>query len=96
MKSIEQIAAAYIAEHEPRAAGVSVIGACKQVGDKGTAMAGHKGTATAGDGGELRIRYWDHKTDRYRTAIAYVGEDGIKPDTAYELDDNNKFVEVKS
>ncbi|WP_374492781.1 hypothetical protein [Brachymonas sp.] len=64
-------------------------------GDLGTATAGNSGTATAGETGELRIRYWDYKAERYRTAIAYVGEDGIEAGTAYRLDDNHKFVEVQ-
>ena len=65
-------------------------------GDNGTAIAGDEGTATAGDSGELRIKYWDSTASRYRTAIAYVGEDGIKPNVAYKLDDNHEFVEVKT
>ena len=161
-------ATAYIAEHEPRASGVAIIGACKRVGDgeavlvgslgkaaagyKGTATTGKYGTATAGDGGtatagdggtatagrygaatagrygtatagddgtattgewgtattgewgtaqagkkgELRIRYWDSAAERYRTEIAYVRENGIRPNTAYKLDDYHEFVEVKS
>ncbi|MCQ4165106.1 hypothetical protein [Tahibacter harae] len=65
-------------------------------GNYGTATAGESGTATAGESGELRIQWLDEKAKRYRTAIAYVGEDGIKPDTKYRLDDNHKFVEVES
>ena len=63
-------------------------------GELGTATAGELGTATAGESGEIRIRYWHFKNERYRTVIGYVGEDGIKADTAYKLDDNHKFVEV--
>jgi hypothetical protein len=62
-------------------------------GYSGTATAGYRGTATAGDSGELRIRYYDRKADRFRTAIAYVGEDGIEPNVAYRLDDD-KFVKA--
>ncbi|MEL5850144.1 MAG: hypothetical protein U7M05_12415, partial [Candidatus Igneacidithiobacillus chanchocoensis] len=51
-------------------------------------------TLTAGDGSELRIRYWDNNADRYRTKIGYVGEDGIKPNTPYKLDDKHEFVEA--
>ena len=65
-------------------------------GYSGTAAAGEYGTATAGEYGQLHIRYWDSAADRYRTAIAYVGENGIKPNVAYKLDDNNEFVEVTS
>ena len=64
-------------------------------GESGTATAGNYGTATAGESGEIRIRWWDSKAQRYRTKIGYVGEDGIKADTAYKLNDNNEFEEVK-
>ena len=64
-------------------------------GESGTATAGNYGTATAGEGGEIRIQWWDSKAQRYRTKIGYVGEDGIKADTAYKLSDNNEFEEVK-
>jgi hypothetical protein len=63
-------------------------------GDRGTATAGDSGTAKAGDRGEIRIRYWDSKADRYRTAIAYVGED-VEADVAYRLDDDHKFIKVQ-
>jgi len=63
-------------------------------GDRGTATAGDNGTATAGYRGTLCIKHWDSKNDRYRTVIGYVGEDGIKPNTAYRLDANNKLTEV--
>lgn len=68
--------------------GTAIAGRC------GKAIAGRCGKAIAGEKGELHIRYWDHVAERYRTAIAYVGEDGIKPNVAYKLDDNNKFVEA--
>jgi len=64
-------------------------------GNWGTATAGYKGTATAGESGEIRIQYWDSKAERYRTVIGYIGEDGLKADTVYKLDDNHKFVEVE-
>ena len=71
-------------------------------GGSGKATAGYRGTATAGDGGtatagvygQLRIAYWDHNRDRERTAIAYVGENGIKANTPYQLDDDHRFVEA--
>ena len=63
-------------------------------GDSGTATAGTLGTATAGDSGELRIRYWDTKAERYRTVIAYVGEDGIDANVPYRLDDQHKLVKA--
>ena len=57
----------------------------------GTAIAGYGGTATAGDYGTLCLSYWDDK--RRRIVIAYVGEDGVKPNTAYRLRDG-KLVEA--
>ncbi|HEQ0041921.1 TPA: hypothetical protein VDW57_005941, partial [Pseudomonas aeruginosa] len=64
-------------------------------GDWGTATAGDWGTATAGEKGEVRIRYWDEKADRYRTVTGYIGEDGLEPGVAYKLDDNHRFVKVE-
>jgi len=64
-------------------------------GDGGTATAGDGGTATAGDGGEIRIRYYDSKHDRMRTRVGYIGEDGLKANTPYRLNDKNEFEEVK-
>ena len=64
-------------------------------GDRGTATAGYSGTATAGYSGTIISRFWDYKADRWRYAIAYTGEDGIKANTPYRLD-AGKFVEVKA
>ena len=105
-------AAAYIVEHEPRAASAAVIGHISAVGDgqavqvgalgsatagySGTATAGSWGTATAGYRGELRIRWYDAESNRYRTEIAYVGENGIKANTPYHLNDKHEFVEGAS
>lgn len=46
-------------------------------GDKGVASVGPDGKAKAGVGGKLVFRYWDQ--------TFYVGQNGIKPDTFYEL-----------
>ena len=70
-------------------------------GDYGTATAGYSGTATAGDygaatagdygaaiagyRGTIHICWWDGM--RYRTAVGYVGEDGIEPNVAYIVKD---------
>ena len=84
--------------------GIATVGAygTATVGDYGTATVGYKGTATVGSGGtatggenaELRIRWCDYGAGRYRTEIAYVGENGIKPNVAYRLNDEHRFVEV--
>ena len=57
----------------------------------GTATAGDRGTATAGDYGVLLLSQWDGQ--RRRVVIAYVGEGGVKPNTAYRLRDG-KLVEA--
>ena len=62
-------------------------------GDSGAATAGVCGTATAGDSGVLVVRYW--AGDRFRLVVGYVGENGIKANTKYKLDENHQFVAVK-
>ena len=64
-------------------------------GDGGTSTSGYYGTSTSGDRGTLCIRYWDEKAQRYRLAVGYVGEDGIKPNTKYRFG-GGTFVEVVS
>ena len=63
-------------------------------GYEGTATAGYCGTATAGYDGTLIITW--HDGARYRRAVGYVGEGGIKPDTPYRVNGRGEFVEVKS
>ena len=67
---------------------------CKQdtPGDWGANLCSSDFIATAGKKGEIRIKYWDAKAERYRTKSGYVGEDGIEENVAYRLDDNNNFV----
>ena len=48
----------------------------------------------AGEGGVLVLKYWDEKADRPRVKVGYVGEDGIKPEVWYSLDDKFDFSEV--
>ena len=96
-----------VAEIIKRGAKGAVIGGTASAGDDGTASAGYRGTASAGDGGTatagddgtasagddgtLCLSHWDGK--RRRIVIAYVGEDGVKPNTAYRLRDG-KLVEA--
>ena len=63
-------------------------------GDGGTSTSGDRGTSTSGDGGELRIRWYDGT--RYRLAVGYVGENGIKPNVKYRADEKGNLVEVTS
>ena len=67
-------------------------GGTATAGYEGTATAGQGGTATVGEWGRIQIEWWDGR--RYRIPTGYVGENGIKPDTAYRLDDAGQFVEV--
>ena len=62
-------------------------------GDGSTLTGGYGSTLTGGEKSEFRFQAWDSSAERYRTVLAYVGEDGIKPDTAYRLQDG-KPVEV--
>ena len=48
-----------------------------------TATAGYRGTATAGDGGTIAILWWDNKREKYRRAVAEVGENGIEKNKPY-------------
>ena len=63
-------------------------------GDWGIATAGDWGTATAGNSGAIILTWWDDENGRKRTTIGYVGEDGIKANVAYRLDENGKLVKV--
>jgi hypothetical protein len=54
---------------------------------------GYRGTSTSGERGTLVIKYWDG--DRYRLAVGYVGENGIKPNTPYRVDHKGNFYEAK-
>ena len=44
--------------------------------------------------GALTALWFDEKAKRPRVTVAYVGENGIKPDTWYALNGNGEFVEV--
>lgn len=61
-------------------------------GDRGTATAGYRGTATAGHGGTIQVKWWDGS--RYRILTGYIGEDGLKPNTKYCVN-QGKWEEVK-
>lgn len=73
-------------------------GGTATAGHDGTATAGDYGTATAGYGGTIIVKWWDGPASRYRFLVGYVGEGGIKVDTAYRVAIENgraRFVEVK-
>jgi hypothetical protein len=57
---------------------------------------------SSGDGGEVKgglncamaLTRWVESEKRFRITVAYVGENGIKADTWYKLNDAGEFVEV--
>jgi len=61
-------------------------------GDCGISISGYGGISASGIRGELHIR--GHYGFRFRTAVAYVGENGIEPNVAYKLDDKGNFIEA--
>ena len=77
-----------------------MIGACAflaslEIGSgwyRGTATAGDDGTATAGDGGTVLIKW--HDGNRLRIKAGYIGENGMKPNVPYRVDNDGNFVEV--
>jgi hypothetical protein len=70
----------------------SGYGGTSTSGTRGTSTSGYGGTSTSGEGGILVLRWFDGVRDRL--VVRYVGEDGIKPDTIYKLDDKGQIVEV--
>ena len=50
-------------------------------------------TARAGAGGAIALTY--HDGERYRIAVAYVGEDGIEPNVDYRVTDAGEFVKAQ-
>ena len=52
-------------------------------------------SASAGEGGAIALR-WTTPDGRPRIAVAYIGENGIKPDVLYRLNGNGEFVESAS
>ena len=51
-------------------------------------------TAKAGELGCIVLSRWVDAEKRFRVSVGYVGEDGIKADVFYRLDEDGKFVEV--
>ena len=49
--------------------------------------------ARAGAGGAIALTY--HDGERYRIAVAYVGEGGIEPNVNYRVTDAGEFVEAQ-
>jgi hypothetical protein len=47
---------------------------------------GSNGKSRAGLVGAIILSFWDEVQDRIRIAVAYPGENGVKPDTWYSVD----------
>lgn len=62
------------------------------VGKSGHAITGNHGKAKAGPFGELNFKTFDNDSSRYRTIVAYVGENGILPDTFYTVKNGNLVI----
>jgi len=62
-------------------------------GNRATVTGGYSATVTGGDYATLIVKYWDDDVQRWRIAIAYVGENGIQPNTSY-IYDNGIWKEV--
>ncbi len=69
-------------------------GHASATGYSGWAIGGYGSYVKADKNGALTALWFDQKANRPRVAVAYVGEDGIKANTWYEVKDG-KFVEVK-
>ena len=69
-------------------------GGIATAGDRGIATAGYGGIATAGDRGTAIIKHWDSIAERYRMVLLYPGENGIKANVKYRLDESGSPVEV--
>ena len=63
-------------------------------GNCGMSIAGDEGMAQAGENGILIIKYWSIFHQTFKIHTAHVGENGIKPNTAYRLNHNQQFVEA--
>ena len=68
-------------------------GGTASAGYYGTASSGYKGTASSGYKGTIQIKWWDEKNNRYRITTGYVGENGIKANTAYVCNKKGELVE---
>ena len=82
------------------AANRAVIGAFITGGDGATVTGSYGATVTGGDGATVTGGDWAtlilswRDCNRKRLAIAYVGENGIKPNVKYHLNEKHEFVEA--
>jgi hypothetical protein len=86
-------AVAYLVKHGADPSKV-VSGQATASGHNGVAFTGYDGFVRSRHNGAMAALWWDNKHNRPRIAVAYVGENGIKPDTWYKIE-NGVFVEIK-
>ena len=55
--------------------------------------AGDANTVSAGENGTIVLSKWNNIAKRHEVRVGYIGENGLKPNVAYELDQNFEFVE---
>ena len=63
-------------------------------GSNGCAFAGFGGRAKASASGSFAIAWFDESANRARLIVGTPGENGIKPDTWYRVDDSGSLVEA--
>ncbi|BAP25006.1 TPA: hypothetical protein ACQT1A_001513 [Pseudomonas aeruginosa] len=66
-----------------------------QAGFQGIARGGYRASVAAGMLGEIHLIHWDSAGRRWRTAVGYIGEDGLLADTFYTLDSSHQFVPAR-
>lgn len=71
---------------------ITLYGGTAITGNYGISIAGNGGIASAGEYGQIQIQYFDGK--RERTLLGYIGENGLKPNVKYKVE-NGRFVEAK-
>jgi hypothetical protein len=63
-------------------------------GDESSVKGNYKSVVAGGEGSTLLVDW--HDGIRHRTAVAYVGENGIEANVFYHVDDGGKFVKHES
>ena len=90
-----------LAPFEAWAQGKALLPPVRYAGGHGSTVSGGYGSrvsggdgshVSGGDGSTLHLRYWDGARDR--TAVAYVGEDDIEPDTFYKYEHPKGWVKT--
>jgi len=77
------------------ASATGIRGTASATGDSGTACGlGLYCVVESGANGILICKWWDADAKRFRVVVGYVGENGIKANTKYRLDEKGNFVEV--